>query len=603
MGSTLTRDEQAVVKLLQLILSVRGIKYEKSALEGLLKWSREKGLIPSAGLVFEASTWEAIGKQLWDSVSDGGKSAREVNNYTVLWKLIREALQEMSSERTAAAYVAAALGPAPNLNISATAPLPPLPPCPNHGRKDGPAPSPPSAPSPWGDEGGGDSMPLAAPAALGEPKNPFDLTIVPPGPRRAAGPKFKTASSGAGSTGRVSDANRKATEEKPKQTKDASSGRDPGEGGGTEDLCPPIPPSQNNPSGEESPASQAGSADIKTLLLHIVDKLDNLTVSQAEKREQKPYTFSSNTRPQPSAPPDPSLEYSVPVSATAPSSSHPAASHLFSSQVQSASAATRRWKGILKDAIIEGSFIPETVQAFPVSFNTVTGANEWDPLGWKLLEKARASVIQNGLHHQLSKQIIHYIFSSSLLIPKDIDQIAAVILTPSQKMLFESAWSKLANEEQVRPRPQGDPLHLVQAQMLLGTGPFTAVDLQVNLSNEVLRLSQSIACQALLSVPDTEGKKQDKFVTVKQGLNEPFSKYVDRLYHSLEQQSDMTLEMKEKMFKLMAFENANPSTQRLLATLPHGASVADMIELTNRGMQHSNIAAYAGAVHEVVAPW
>ncbi|XP_074712148.1 uncharacterized protein LOC141937825, partial [Strix uralensis] len=407
---------------------------------------------------------------------------------------------------------------------------------------------------------------------------------------------------GAGSTGRVSNANRKATEEKPKETKDASSGRDPGEGGGTEDLCPPLPPSQNNPSGEESPASQVGSADLETLLLQIVDKLDNLTVSQAEKREQRPYTFSSNTGPQPSAPPDPSREYAVPVPATVPSSSHPAASHLFSSQAQSASAATRRWKGVLRDAILEGSFIPETVQAFPVSFNTVTNASEWDPFDWKLLEKARASVIQNGLHHQLTKQIINYIFSSSL-IPKHIDQIAAVILTPSQKMLLESAWTKLANEEQVRPRPQGDPLHLVQAQMLLGTGPFTAVDLQVNLSNEVLRLSQSIACQALLSVPDTEGKKQDKFVTVKQGLNEPFSKYVDRLYHSLEQQSDMTLEMKEKMFKLMAFENANPSTQHLIATLPHGASVADMIELINRGMQQSNIAAYAAAVREVVAPW
>ena len=65
----------------------------------------------------------------------------------------------------------------------------------------------------------------------------------------------------------------------------------------------------------------------------------------------------------------------------------------------------------------------------------------------------------------------------------------------------------------------------------------------------------------------------------------------------------MTLEMKEKMFKLMAFRNANPSAQHLLATLPHGASVADMIELTNRGMQQSNVAAYAAAVREAVAPF
>ena len=161
---------------------------------------------------------------------------------------------------------------------------------------------------------------------------------------------------------------------------------------------------------------------------------------------------------------------------------------------------------------------------------------------------------------------------------------------------------KLANK-QVRPRPEGDPLYLVQAQMLLGTGPFATVDLQANFSNEVLRLSQSIASQALMSVPDTEGKKQDKFVTVKQGLNEPFSKFVDHLYDSLEQQPDMTQEMKENKFKLMAFKNANPSTKRLLVTLPHGASVADMIELTNRGMQQANVAAYAAAVREAVAPF
>ena len=193
MGSTLTRDEQAVVKLLQHILSVRGIKYDKSNLEGLLKWSREKGLIPSPGLVFEAATWEAIGKQLWDPVSDGGKSAKEVTGYTTLWKLIRETLQEMSSECAAAASASAALGASSNFDISATPPLPPLPHCPGHSQRDGPAPSPTSASSPRGDEGGGYSLLLVAPATLGQPKTLFALSIVPPGLQRAVGAKSKTA--------------------------------------------------------------------------------------------------------------------------------------------------------------------------------------------------------------------------------------------------------------------------------------------------------------------------------------------------------------------------------------------------------------------------
>uniref|UniRef100_A0A8D0FQN2 Uncharacterized protein n=1 Tax=Strix occidentalis caurina TaxID=311401 RepID=A0A8D0FQN2_STROC len=115
---------------------------------------------------------------------------------------------------------------------------------------------------------------------------------------------------GAGNSGSVSDANWKGTAEKPKETKDSNSGRDTDEGVGSRDLYSPLPPSQGNTSGEQTPALQVGSSNTETLLLQLVNSFEKLAASQGEKMEQKPYTFSSNTGLQPSAPPDPSLKYS-----------------------------------------------------------------------------------------------------------------------------------------------------------------------------------------------------------------------------------------------------------------------------------------------------
>ncbi|KQK79501.1 hypothetical protein AAES_103423 [Amazona aestiva] len=111
MGATLTKEEVAVLNLLQHILSKGGIKYEEDTLRGLLKWSKDKGLLGGVGTAFELSTWVAIGVQLWDTVSNGGKAGKEAQKCSTLWKLIRETLWTMKSERAAVASAASALSP------------------------------------------------------------------------------------------------------------------------------------------------------------------------------------------------------------------------------------------------------------------------------------------------------------------------------------------------------------------------------------------------------------------------------------------------------------------------------------------------------------
>ena len=106
MGSTLSKEEVTVVKLLQHILSERGSSYDEGNLRKLLSWARQHGLIPSVTAAFEVATWENIGAALWDDISSGSKDNRKLST---VWRLILETLKEMKAERQTTASAFAAL--------------------------------------------------------------------------------------------------------------------------------------------------------------------------------------------------------------------------------------------------------------------------------------------------------------------------------------------------------------------------------------------------------------------------------------------------------------------------------------------------------------
>ncbi|CAM9147905.1 unnamed protein product, partial [Bubo scandiacus] len=106
MGSTLSKEEAAVVKLLQHILSKRGVSYDEGNLRKLLLRARQHELIPSATAAFELATWEKIGVALWDDLSSGSKDSRKLST---VWRLVLDTLKEMKAERQTTASAFAAL--------------------------------------------------------------------------------------------------------------------------------------------------------------------------------------------------------------------------------------------------------------------------------------------------------------------------------------------------------------------------------------------------------------------------------------------------------------------------------------------------------------
>jgi len=69
---------------------------------------------------------------------------------------------------------------------------------------------------------------------------------------------------------------------------------------------------------------------------------------------------------------------------------------------------------------------------------------------------------------------------------------------------------------------------------------------------------------------------------------------------------DLNEESKQQMFRVLPFDNANKVTKQLLASLPKGAGVEDMLSRVERaGAQKQQVTlatAVQGAVRKVVQP-
>ena len=122
----------------------------------------------------------------------------------------------------------------------------------------------------------------------------------------------------------------------------------------------------------------------------------------------------------------------------------------------------------------------------------------------------------------------------------------------------------------------------------MGTGPFASVNAQLQCITEVHHLSQILAYQAFLTIPDNI--RSHTFTQVKQEHNEPFAQFINRLHRAIYDHPDMSEQMKENMFKMLAFEHANEEAHKALCNLPKNAAVVDMLEYMDRAVDSQKTA-------------
>jgi len=178
-----------------------------------------------------------------------------------------------------------------------------------------------------------------------------------------------------------------------------------------------------------------------------------------------------------------------------------------------------------------------------------------------------------------------------------------LLLTPTQFLLWGSAWQQRAVDEVVRHPDQQDPYYGITAEMLIGQGTYANLEVQLTFPTNILQLSARLALEAFLVLP---GSSAPSFGTIVQGATESYSNFIDRLWEAVMNHPDFNDENKQPMIRVLAFDNANKTTKQILTSLPKGAGVEEMLSRVERPdsqkQQATVAAAVQGTVREVVQP-
>ncbi|NWZ88623.1 POK9 protein, partial [Poecile atricapillus] len=258
----------------------------------------------------------------------------------------------------------------------------------------------------------------------------------------------------------------------------------------------------------------------------------------------------------------------------------------------------QRWSGIIRDAVLEGEWQAAGTVACPIMYDQQNP--RYEQHDWKILQQAKKTVTENGIKSEAANTALDWLFTSDVNSPIDSQNLARLLLTPSQLMVWEKEWKRLAILEANRPRDPNDVLHGLNPDMLTGSGVYSHMTVQLNYPLAMHHLSAQLARQAFNAVPDS--KPHPSFTTIRQGLTEPYPHFIDCLSAALKAQNDMTEEAKQNMFKLLAFENANSKIKPILATLPKQADVGDMLDIALRVNQTQEGQLVANAVAEAIKP-
>ncbi|XP_009996153.1 PREDICTED: endogenous retrovirus group K member 9 Gag polyprotein-like [Chaetura pelagica] len=202
------------------------------------------------------------------------------------------------------------------------------------------------------------------------------------------------------------------------------------------------------------------------------------------------------------------------------------------------------------------------------------------PLDWNLLMLLRKTVNESGLHGEPTKLVLNYIWGSGLLLQEDIKNIFKMIMTPSQSFLWQAHWQAVCQESVYVQRVQGDPLYGVILEQLMGVGQFSTPERQAMLGADVIKEAMRLARLALSRVR-TDRPNQPSYMSIKQGLQESFSSFVDKITAAIDR-AGVPPYVHRALLKECLIQNCNPRTKDILVTLPANAGVEEMLERMSR---------------------
>uniref|UniRef100_A0A8C0ZAV7 CCHC-type domain-containing protein n=1 Tax=Cyanistes caeruleus TaxID=156563 RepID=A0A8C0ZAV7_CYACU len=237
-------------------------------------------------------------------------------------------------------------------------------------------------------------------------------------------------------------------------------------------------------------------------------------------------------------------------------------------------------------------------QAFPV-FKAAPNTGQpdrHDVIAWKVVQDIQSKVAQYGLGSPEVMQIIRVI-DTDLLAPYDIRHLAQVLFQPVQFKVFEDNWRQMAQKaaDGNTRLPAHDPRHGIRVEAMLGIGEFSNPDIQARWDPRVFEQGQRIGIGALLKTMETAAPRA-RYVTITQGLKEPFLPFVEKIAAALEKQVEDD-NLRQLLCKQLARDNANEDCRKIIEALPGDPSIPKMVRAcTKVGSVGHKMSALAAAL-------
>lgn len=254
-----------------------------------------------------------------------------------------------------------------------------------------------------------------------------------------------------------------------------------------------------------------------------------------------------------------------------------------------------RWKGVYKSALMEGEILP-----IPPEFRLGGNLRGNDPMEWEIIKGIRQSIKENGLNSPLTKSFLDYIFTFHSFTPQDTKVLMSLILTDSQQLMWESQWQSSCSAAAGSGWAGQDPRSWASPEMLTGRGEFADWQKQARLHPAILWQSQQLARDALEKVPE-DGERVPAYSRVKQGYEEPFGQFVERLRAVLEK-THLEEFTKTVILKTFVIQNANPACRRIVGGLSGAASIEKMIEACEVARAEEKAKIWGSAVAAAIKP-
>ncbi|GAB0206383.1 endogenous retrovirus group K member 6 Gag polyprotein-like [Grus japonensis] len=198
------------------------------------------------------------------------------------------------------------------------------------------------------------------------------------------------------------------------------------------------------------------------------------------------------------------------------------------------------------------------LQAMPVLYQP-NRPPEYAHLPYDVIKEVRKSIKEYGLQASFTMNLLQVIGESYVLTPLDWKSILRLVLSAAQYSVWFLEYRELVQVQVMNNLTAGTAIGLDE---LMGEGHYATGIAQAGLSRNVLTQATGLALRALRRVPDF-GKRESSFASIRQGPQEPYVQFLDRLQTAIQRQIESS-EAAELLLFQLAIENANMDCRRAI---------------------------------------